>query len=501
MKCSFPGRAVLVACTLVAGCASVPPERVGAARDCESVLRTVDAAVDRARVRDGMAARIPGFSYLRVDRLEASFAAAPRERPQASAWIARLGELDRSARVIEIANLPFREARALRARLGSSPLVAVQCAQRLLQVETQGKETDRTHALIRERARVPDDYDLWKRVVGLYPLVSIPFSAGTRDLEQMTESVFATPIDALPRTGELTRYVPASRHALATQPLAELTALALTHNASRRVAEAEAQLRHIYAPVFEIDVADNADRPGQVGLDGAAEPQIDTAVPTVYFRTAATRYGDNTLLQLVYSIWFSERPRTGAFDLLGGKLDGITWRVTLAPDGAPLVFDSIHNCGCYHQFFPTLRAQPLVPSDLVEETAFVPQRLADVPSGSRLVLRIASHTHYLQRVFVQANQEAASRVSEVGIVYDFLPDDTLRSLPIAGSTEGERRSLFSPDGIVAGSQRGERYLFWPMGIREPGAMRQWGRQPTAFVGRRHFDDADVLQRYFKIELN
>jgi hypothetical protein len=28
-------------------------------------------------------------------------------------------------------------------------------------------------------------------------------------------------------------------------------------------------------------------------------------------------------------------------------------------------------------------------------------------------------------------------------------------------------------------------------------MRQWGRHATAFVGRRHFDDADLLDRHFE----
>jgi hypothetical protein len=50
---------------------------------------------------------------------------------------------------------------------------------------------------------------------------------------------------------------------------------------------------------------------------------------------------------------------------------------------------------------------------------------------------------------------------------------------------------------VQGSERGERVYFWPMGIREPGAMRIWGRHATAFVGRRHFDDPDLLERYFR----
>ena len=37
-----------------------------------------------------------------------------------------------------------------------------------------------------------------------------------------------------------------------------------------------------------------------------------------------------------------------------------------------------------------------------------------------------------------------------------------------------------------------------MGVPEPGAMRQWGRHATAFVGRRHFDDPDLLERYFSL---
>jgi hypothetical protein len=35
-----------------------------------------------------------------------------------------------------------------------------------------------------------------------------------------------------------------------------------------------------------------------------------------------------------------------------------------------------------------------------------------------------------------------------------------------------------------------------MGIANPGAMRQWGTHATAFVGRRHFDDADLFERRF-----
>jgi hypothetical protein len=65
--------------------------------------------------------------------------------------------------------------------------------------------------------------------------------------------------------------------------------------------------------------------------------------------------------------------------------------------------------------------------------------------------------------------------------------------------EGGMRSAFGPDGLVTGTERLERFFFWPMGIASAGAMRQWGRHATAFVGRRHFDDADLLERRFDID--
>jgi len=38
-----------------------------------------------------------------------------------------------------------------------------------------------------------------------------------------------------------------------------------------------------------------------------------------------------------------------------------------------------------------------------------------------------------------------------------------------------------------------------MGLSEPGAMRRWGRHATAFIGRRHFDDPWLLERYFGLK--
>ena len=71
--------------------------------------------------------------------------------------------------------------------------------------------------------------------------------------------------------------------------------------------------------------------------------------------------------------------------------------------------------------------------------------------------------------------------------------NNLRSLPIPS---GGRRSMFRPDGLVAGSERLERFLLWPTGVQSPGAMRQWGRHAIAFADRRHFDDPELYHQIF-----
>jgi len=79
----------------------------------------------------------------------------------------------------------------------------------------------------------------------------------------------------------------------------------------------------------------------------------------------------------------------------------------------------------------------------------------------------------------------------------FAEYDELRSLP---RPEGGRASVFGTQGLIAGTERPERFLFWPMGIASAGAMRQWGRHATAFVGRRHFDDPDLLEKRFVLNV-
>ena len=59
---------------LLAGCATAPRATIhaGPEEECREAFRRVDRAVAAAGVQDGMAARVAGFPYLRVNRFLAS---------------------------------------------------------------------------------------------------------------------------------------------------------------------------------------------------------------------------------------------------------------------------------------------------------------------------------------------------------------------------------------------------------------------------------------------
>jgi hypothetical protein len=433
---------------------------------CARLFADLDQQVDRAATRDAEAHRIEGFPYLRVDRFSAALGArAAAGDAQRGAWLKRLAELDDAGRATELANagLPGDDLARCRVLLASEDAASM--------------------AQLRARAQVPDDYSTFLRAAGLYPLTRLAFAAGISRWHEETLAVFSTPLPELPVSGELVRFqlapaVPVVALPMPTDALGVPILSTFDRNA----------LLQRHAPVLEIDVAGSFDRPGTVVLDASDRPIVDTAAPTAYVRISHALFEGRPHLQLVYTFFFTERPPRDRYDPLAGRLDGLVWRVTLDVDGTPLVYDSIHPCGCYHLFFPTARVTARPAGRSLDEGMFAPQALAVPSAGEAVVLRIESGTHYLQRVSFGRRVDGAVR---------YHMDDE-RHLTVLPRPAGGTRSAYDSDGLMAGSERGERYFFWPMGIESAGQLRQWGRHATAFVGRRHFDDPTLLDSYFAL---
>lgn len=445
---------------------ALPP---GPLNNCEALFRQVDKAVDRAGVQDHGPARIAGFPYLRVNRFLASFRKTAVGSAQVQAWTGRLAALDAKARDLELRNLGRPVAGLPRPRLEKR---LDSCRSQL--VDNLRRDPAQLDAL-RKQAVVPEDYVTGWRVLGLYPLTSLVVLDRILAGHEKMQRIFDWPLDRLPIKGRLIRWREPPPSYLLPVPLT------LPHDAlgiPEPSPEMLRQLFRLHAPIWEVDVASDNDLIGTpVWRHG---PAVDTDRATEYRKVSYARFGDQVLLQLNYIIWFKARPGD---DIYAGKFDGLIWQVTLGPNGAPLIYDSIHNCGCYLSFFPTpsLRLRRDLPhSDF--EPPFVPQGAPAEP----LVVRLDHGRHFIVRVYTATHHRNLRPLT--GVAYD-----RLRSLP--GATG--YHSLFGQFGLVPGSQRPERFLLWPMGVRSPGAMRQWGHHAVSFVGRRYFDDPWMIQSLFK----
>ena len=458
-------------------------------RSCAELLQSMDAFVESAGVADVGARRIDGFPYLRTNRFLASFRDELNEDPLLrDAWLQQMRQLDAEGRGFELANTPeqfidrtgFADTAALSEKIR-------QCGEHLSTVDLQYPSR---LEWLKSEVEVADDYSNTKRVFGLYALTRYPFYWGVEDWQQDVEAAFDFSRQQNDSTSTLVYYLPPQSPMLTKIEVQELLKRAKQHPLGiLELSPVERQnLFSTFAPVYEVETMGDFDRIGIPGWSQAAYPRVDVASPAVYTRIDYTRYQQQTLVQLVYVVWMPERPRQHFLDLLGGNLDGLVWRVTLAPDGEPILYDSIHPCGCYHKFFPTARLQPLDKPQSALEWLFIPAELPPLDHAERLTLSLQSRTHYLRNVWPKP-------VVDEGKTYRFLDYDELRSMP---TVDGGFRSLFGPDGLVAGTERRERFLFWPMGIKSAGAMRQAGSQPTAFAGRRHFDDVDLIEQRFRL---
>ena len=461
----------------LSACITAPTAPDTPAGACLALFAAIDRSVDLAAVRDQGPVPVEGFPFLRANRFLASFRDEIVSEQQFATWVGHLAQLDAVARELELRNL----AAHVSERPGKGQQEKLADCRQLLVRDLLAELPQQRQLLA--AAQVPDDYVTTWRVVGLYPLTAPFVSLGVGRWQDQSHKVFTEPLSALPVEGQLRRWR-GPRAPAAVSLWSQTDPLGVpVLSADQR----EALFRY-HAPVWEIDVVDDNDLPGAAGW--RAGPAIDTARATQYQTLSYTRYGEQVLLQLNYVIWFRARPGN---DIYAGRFDGLVWRVTLGPDGEPWLYDSIHNCGCYHTFIPTghLRLREDLPT-MYFEPPLVPQPAPAPP----LVLRISSGEHYLQRVYelegrpdVDGTPDTATPPETLQIA-DYI---TLRSLPDGA----DYHSFFGEYALVPGSERPERFLLWPMGVRSAGAMRQWGHHPVAFVGRRHFDDARLIELLFE----
>ena len=469
--------------SFIGGCALAPldlttaSDRIPGYTDCLADFEHSDEVVNNAGVRDAQNPIVGGFPYLRTSRFLTSFRGNLSTDKKREAWINHLAQLDVEGRNIEVRNLPPDQR---------PPKTDVQALDRCRTLLIDSALEDPiTFEQIRQHSVVADSYQLWARTLGLYPLTSLFVLRGVERLQTEEGRYFKDAAPAINHAEKLiaygqTRYEAEDGDLNTVQ---QITRDAIGIPRFEPGVLSKLFLRH--SPIWSVASLSPDDRIGTV----ANTPNgitVSTETALVYTHLSYTKFNGDVLAQLNYTIWFPARPPEGAFDILSGTLDGITWRVTLDRSGRMLFADAMHNCGCYYMAFPSAALRPRDPPRSFEEPLWIPQSLS-LSDHAQVVIHVSATAHYIRKI--EFSDELTIDRQLLPVAYN-----ELRSLPTA---LGMYRSMFDSNGLIKDSERTERWLLWPMGIASAGAMRQIGHHAIAFVERRHFDDPDLLDRYFE----
>ena len=349
---------------------------------CAQWFRALDSEVAAAGVRDLEYSPVPGFPYLRTDPfLSRARARAERSRDAFAALADRLAEHDRESRRHEIENLPAAVVEkwggmSLDDSRSAALRRSVQCGRLLREADLARPET---RAVLLERTAAaaaplaPRACRAFRRGTG----VAVRYAPPPASLSRATVAAWL-------RRGE-------------TDPLGQ----------ARLSARELAALAGAYAPSFEVAVASDADRFGALRWrPGVGRLEIDAGEPAVYFAHAHAPYREQVLLQIVYTVLFPE--------------NRIAWRVTLAPDGEPLLYDVLDGDGC--------RAVVLTPRARLR-AAHTLRQLERAAERAHPLLGVAAGTHAVAALGLVAGTDSLAR-------YALHPYDELRSAP---TLEGRAR--------------------------------------------------------------
>lgn len=495
---------ILAPLFLVAGCQWLPPASYPKMLDkeCDRFSLQLGNAINRHTHFDPALPpqhhQWPFYLYHRKDRFLAGFDAKTFSPQQLSGWYAETRVLGTRTLKTEAGRLPVsvqqQLANGFSGVTGKTPpeleTVIDTCSAQYEKLLSENTPAEDFPAM---NYQIPDGYSSAQRVFGAYPLLSWLAQGSIDDYRQMMsekvqqgpQQVFAQ--SAVYQSGaaaEETTEIPLSFESIETwlkagTDLHPLKLPALTDQQLQTLFQA-------YAPTLMVEQQSSADLLGKVTMEpdnGDSLPVIATQHPVIYWYPTFTRLNQKILLQLNYGFWFPERPPQNGFDIYAGPLDGLLWRVTLDEQGKPLVYDSIHQCGCYHKvYLPAGITADL--SQLKDEKPLLFDTGFQVQKPKGVVLKIESATHYLVDVSASLTEATKGQGQATNNHYQLQPYDSLLTL----NANQVNQSLFGASGIIDHSARAERFILWPLGVPSAGAMRQRGLHAIAFIGRRHFDE-------------
>ena len=422
---------LLVALLFLPGCAVTTPPKGGPAPATrppaqERFFQTLDEVVSEYRVGEGSAFPIDGYPYLRTDRFLAAIKSDLRDDRQKLLWVEKMRELDLAAREKEISNLPDAGLEKLEAALGGfggRDGLMEKVYSYSQQLASHDLREPGTFERLRSAVIVPGEYSSSMRILGLYPLAYVPVGVATENAYREYSRWHRRSPEELVVEGVMTAYAPSGIERVPPERIAEMFASAKRDAFGMPVlgdADRE-ELVQAYAPVIHQDTAADYDRFGRVAWSDTAVT-VDSADPVLYYYFTSNFAGGRPILQLNYSLWYTERSGAKTPWFEKGPLDGLTVRVSLDRQGQPFMVDVMNNCGCYFFYVPRKEKIERVRTSSAGLYPFVPVALPDTYPDRRLVLHINSGWHQVENIY-------SAKTISLQKTYRLLPYDVLEALP------------------------------------------------------------------------
>ncbi|MBV8432433.1 MAG: hypothetical protein JO244_14810 [Solirubrobacterales bacterium] len=296
-----------------------------------------------------------------------------------------------------------------------------------------------------------------------------------------------------------------TRQRLATATTQELVAYYAPVFIQQRVNSAAS--RYPYPPEYDqIGTAQlRREESGKIKAFVAGEPRV-------YALAEKRTLGGHERIQLTWTAWYPAHPRMKAIDLEEADIDSCVVRVTLDADHAPVLYETIAACGCFHKVF-VLRwveegatrafgppesgkkysVERSVKDAIDWEVAGVIDEPRDKPS--RPVVFIQAGDHKVLGMGSSSRLRVPAGADRRG--YELVEYADLYSLPVAGEQKQAPFFDLEQGGKVWGAQRKERFLLTLVGVDGAGQPRA-NDQIKLHFDQSTWSDETIYQRFLRL---
>jgi hypothetical protein len=310
-------------------------------------------------------------------------------------------------------------------------------------------------------------------------------------------------------------------HAILFSPEQEVQPL----HGEQLAAAAPADLVAYYAPLFVQQRVDTSTQPhpypaeydliGEARLKRAPKSEFKAFVagpPTVYAIYQKVKLGEHELVQLTYTAWYPAHPRMKAIDLEEADIDSCVVRLTLDVHNAPLFYETIAACGCFHKVFvekwiedaatekfgaPESGKKYAVEKKVEDAIDWEVAGVIDSPRDQprRPVVFVHAGNHHV----IGMGSTARLRIPAGADVRPYTLTDYADLYSVAVADSKERAPFFDlgKGGKVWGAERKERFIFTLAGVDAAGQPRA-NDQIKLHFDQSTWGDATIYGKFLRL---